>query len=169
MMRKNRCMMLSIVAGILMVLSGCGANIKYDTAKPVEAVDEVLPEDKVLSDYMMGAGYEYEDTLALDLSERYGEEVVIYNSEELSTEMIESRDGSEVIVERCYGVVVNNDGDGLVLHPYDEDYGYISYRRCDGVRTGTLMLTYLVYNPETTYLDDIIERYDCVVSHDMED
>lgn len=170
MMMKNRHIILGfIIAFIFVVLTGCG--VEHETARAIEIVDEFdnsSPEDEILKEYMMGVGYEYEDTLVLDLSERYGNDVVIYNSEELSPDMIESRDRDEVIVERCYGIVTNDNKDGLVIHPYDEDYGYISYCRCDGVQKGTLMLTYLVYNPKTTYLDDIKERYDCVVSHDME-
>lgn len=148
---------------IAMFLSGCGTGINMQTS------EEFAIEDKILKDYMMGAGYEYEDTLVLDLSERFDKEVTIYDAEELSPERIESRNEKEVIVERCFGMVTSQNGDGLVLHPYDEDFGYISYRSCEGIREGMLIVTYMVYNPENTYLDDIIERYDCVVSHELED
>jgi len=173
MMRKNKYIILGFaVALVFAVLTGC--SIENDNVKEGEIVNEFnncSPEDKILKDYMMGVGYEYEDTLYLDLSERYGEEIAFYDSDEISLDFLENR-SDEVIVERCYGMAVNRDGDGKVLNAYDEDYDYISYRRCLGneqIREGTLLVTYFVYNPDTTYCDDIVERYDCVVSHEMED
>ena len=173
MMKGNRYIILGLfVASVFASLTGCG--VKHDNIIATEIFDEFdncSPEDEILKDYMMGAGYEYEDTLYLDLSERYDGKIVFRDSDEISLDFLENRSG-EVIVERCYGMAVNKNGDGKVLNAYDEDYDYISYRRClenEQIREGTLMVTYLIYNPDTTYCDDIIERYDCVVSHGMED
>lgn len=120
---------------------------------------------------MSDIGWEYEDELIADFSERYDGDVIIYNSNELSLEMLENRNG-DVIIERCYGLVTDKEnGAGKVLYPYDEDYDYISYFRCKGfgIREGTLIMTYLVYNPDSNYCDDIIDRFDCLVSRELED
>lgn len=139
-------------------------------AKRVEATEnEVITTDSLREEYMMSVGTEYEDTLIMDFSDRYESEVVIYDSDDLTLEMLENRNG-KVIIERCYGVVIDaGNGAGKVLNPCDEDFDYISYSRCEGIREGTLMMTYLVYDPDTNYFDDIMERYDCVVSHELED
>lgn len=49
-------------------------------------------------------------------------------------------------------------------------YDYISYNGIDfQTYDGTIILTYLVYNPNTTYTDDIIERYDFCLDREFED
>lgn len=149
--------------GIVWGMIGCASN--STVAAPCDS------ERDVLSEYMIGAGFEYESTLMCDLSERYNvsfDDIRIYDSNDLSLNTIEARD-DELIIERCYGMVVTPERDGKVLNPYDENYDYISYKRCSDIREGTRMLTYLVYNPDTQYCDDITERYDCVVSREFED
>lgn len=156
--RIVKCLTLSLT-GLILSFTGCR-----------NAVWEITPEN-IFESYRVSVGNEYEDTLILDLFERYGREIVIYDSAELSIEDLENRNG-KVIVERCNGKVTSREMDGRVLNPYDVDYSYISYRSYTGsekLREGTLMLTYLVYNPDSNYCDDIIERYDCVVSHELED
>ena len=150
-----------IVTAIMFGFTGC--------AEKVVAEDNVITTDGLREEYMMSVGVEYEDTLIMDFSDRYEGDVIIYDSNDLTLDMLENRNG-QVIIERCYGVVIDDEnGAGKVLNPYDEDYDYISYSRCEGVREGTLMMTYLVYNPDTNYFDDIMERYDCVVSRELED
>ena len=175
-MRNNlmkRVLTMVFIATICMLsFAGCGKTAEVaDTSttgfEESNEPEEITP-DGILEDYMESVGIEYEETLIMDLSERFDGEISICDSSTLSTEVLENRNG-RVIVERCYGMVVSRDGDGKVLNPYDKDYDYISYRRCDETREGTLMLTYLVYNPDTNYWDDIIERYDSVVSHELED
>lgn len=137
----------------------------------VVTVDEPITVDSLRAEYMSKIGWEYEDELIADFSERYERDVIIYNSDELSLEMLENRNG-DVVIERCYGVVADaEDGTGKVLYPYDEDYDYISYLRCKGfgIHEGTLMMTYLVYNPDNNYHDDIMDRFDCLVSRELED
>lgn len=92
------------------------------------------------------------------------ENIVVYDSSELTAEILENRRGTTV-VERCFGMVKNAEsGDGIILNPEDKDYNYISYR---GVywplSDGTILLSYMVYNPDNNYIDDIAERYDFVL------
>lgn len=61
-----------------------------------------------------------------------------------------------------------NAGDGIVLNA-DDEY-YISYRGVDfPTCDNTIILNYFIYNPDTTYTDDIMERYDFVLSREIED
>lgn len=64
-----------------------------------------------------------------------------------------------VIVERCIGKVKNKNKDGKALNA--KNY-YISYRgvKC---KTGDIVVTYFLYNPETNMSDDIIARWDFVL------
>lgn len=144
-----------VVAVLIMDFTGC-----------VEATENM---ENILEDHITSVGNECEDTLVMDFSERYDGEVFVYDSDELTLDTLENRNG-KVIVERCYSVVTDaHNGIGKVLNVSDKNFNYISYSRCEGIREGTLMLTYLVYNPDTNYCDDIVERYDCVVSHELED
>lgn len=80
----------------------------------------------------------------------------IYDFDDVSREILENRNG-KVIVERVIGVVTSYDGDGKVLNSDN----YISYKRANILYgKGSIILTYLVYNPNTDYVDDVIERYD---------
>ena len=76
------------------------------------------------------------------------------------------------IVERVIGIVTNKErkSDGRILNTDSEQYNYISYNGCDlEYTTGTIIVTYLMYNPNTNYEDDIIERYDYILDKKFED
>ena len=91
----------------------------------------------------------------------------IFDASELTTEMLESRSSEVVIIERCISIVTNanEEGDGKMLN-YDGDY-YIKHDK--GIEDGTIMLSYFIYNPNTQYYDDIIERYDFVLDTEYVD
>ena len=91
----------------------------------------------------------------------------IFDASELTTEMLESRTPEVVIIERCISIVTNakEEGDGKVLN-YDGGY-YIKHDK--GIEDGTIMLSYFIYNPNTQYYDDIIERYDFVLDTEYAD
>lgn len=105
-----------------------------------------------------------------DVLSGYANGFKIYDSSELSAEILESRKG-DVVVERCIGIVTNKmTGDGKVLNAYDKQYDYISYRSVNNqaYRDGTVFISYMVYNPENNYIDDITERYDFVLCREYE-
>ena len=93
----------------------------------------------------------------------------VYGSSQLSGEDIERRDG-RLIAERCIGIVTDaQSGAGRVLNPYDKEYDYISFSRCNvPYKDGTVIVSYLVYNPETDWVDDVIDRYDFVLTREYE-
>ena len=91
---------------------------------------------------------------------KYGKKwkVRVYESENLSTRKLKTRKGKGVvIVEKIRGTVTDNLSNGNV------NGCYISYKSVRGVRKGSQVVTYLVYNPRTNALDDIIRRYDVVI------
>lgn len=94
----------------------------------------------------------------------------IFDSSEVTAQDIENRNGS-LIVERCIGIVTDAArGDGVVLNSDDDICSYIGYANCDVPYTeGTIIVTYLVYNPKTTWVDDIIDRYDFVLTREYEE
>lgn len=77
-------------------------------------------------------------------------------------ELLENRDG-KLVVERAIGVVLDEDGNGKIINcQYCPDC-YIHYN-CGSV--GDVIESYLVYNPDTDYYDDIMDRYDYIIGHD---
>ena len=91
--------------------------------------------------------------------------IEIYDTNDLDAETLESREiNGKLIVERLYGVVLNEQGDGELLDCKTE-FNYISYRSIiDSVNVGDVICTYVIYNPENDYVDDIIERWDWTVT-----
>jgi len=117
------------------------------------------------------AGYGETEAAFLRLLETAGDENIrVYDASELTAEILENRSGT-MIVERCIGLVTSKQrGDGIVLNAANEDYNYISYRGVyRPISDGTVMLSYMVYNPDNNYVDDIMERYDFVLSREWED
>lgn len=88
--------------------------------------------------------------------------IQIIDSSNLSGEILRNRNGN-IIIEECIGVVTNAEGDGKILNCYDSEYNYISYKGIDKANVGDKILTYLIYNPETDYIDDIIYRFDYII------
>lgn len=116
--------------------------------------------------------YPIEDNFVMTIVELGYTNFHIYNSCNVTGEMLRSRTQSEkIIIERVIALVTNaeREGDAKVLNT-NGDYNYISYYGTDlDYTTGTIMITYLMYNPETDYEDDIIERYDFVLDRNFED
>jgi hypothetical protein len=63
------------------------------------------------------------------------------------------------LVEKETGIVTNaKKGDGLTSHGY-----YISYKRVKGIKKGSRIVSYFVYQKGNNHIDDIIDRYDVVI------
>lgn len=161
-----------IFAVLLLLITTCGC---VPTA-PVVIADSSTSESN--SNITLDKCLEYGDYQWVEIEDCFVEDTlkslpckyVIYNSSDLTAEILESRKGI-IIVERCFGFVTNKEtGDGKILNAADKNYDYISYRSvtekyCDG----TVFLSYMIYNPENNYVDDITERYDFVLSREWED
>ena len=94
----------------------------------------------------------------------------VYETDEITGDMLEHRNGA-LICELCVGIVTDaQSGDGRVINTKENYFNYISYRGFDQpYYDGTVVVTYLVYNPENNYVDDVIDRYDFVLTREYED
>lgn len=114
-----------------------------------------------------------EDSFVLEMHDKGYNNIDIYDTKDITENLLESRTESDrLIVERAIGIVTNRErqGDGKILNTDDDYYNYISYRNVDfNTCDGTIVLTYLIYNPDTSYTDDIIERYDFCLDRNFED
>lgn len=152
---------------LLLTVCGCTATTPAEVDTPPDETGITLEKCLKYGDYQW---VEIEDLFVEDVLAKMPYEYELYDASELFAEVLENRNGL-VIVERCIGFVTNKEtGDGRVLNALDENYNYISYRSvtedyCDG----TVFVSYMIYNPENNYVDDIIERYDFVLSREWED
>lgn len=170
-----------LVTSFLMVsISGCApstpdqepkseapADIVEYISSSVEAnVFEINGIKRDIGDYL-----ETEELFLMELEENGLTDYELYDASELSLETLENRSG-KTIIERCISVVTNGKtGDGKLLN-FESKYGgyYISYNCIlDEVRDGTVVLSYMIYDPLTNFSDDIMERHDFVICCEYED
>lgn len=130
------------------------------------AACKVTPASGKIAD---GISYSQSEKVFLEEMKAKGyENIKIYDESELSDDILINRvNNKEVIVERTLGVVTNQTepGDGIIINPdkYCVDNGqtYISYENMGfATRYGMIIVTYCLYNPKTSWTDDIIERHD---------
>lgn len=96
--------------------------------------------------------------------------VQIYNTNELTPQIMANRDG-KVIVEKIVGKVTNDKLDGEILNCNIDNGGYINkdggnyinYERVEGAKKGDKILTYYIYNPFTNEQDDVLTRLDFII------
>lgn len=79
----------------------------------------------------------------------------VYDSSELTEDILANRQG-KLIIEKCVGTVKDDEKNGSL-----EDGSYISYTDVDCIK-GDTVITYLIFNPETNYSDDVVGRFDFV-------
>lgn len=91
----------------------------------------------------------------------------VYDPDEITEEMLLSRDDSNVIIEHVHGICMDEEGNGRVLNT-DSEYDYIAYNgfACTAlVEVGDIVDTYLIYDPACQAPDCIIERRDFITYH----
>ena len=164
MKKMNNIVIVALCVAILgVLLTGCG-KLLNDNKKAVKngntAFSEVLEAEEMEAEQPEAVKDETTlkcEEIEKEIIEEYGD-FEMYSSSELTGEMLEKRmNGDKVIVERTKGIVLDDELNGSA-----EGY-YISYRSVEGAQPGDEVITYLVYNPATSYIDDIIERYDVIV------
>lgn len=102
--------------------------------------------------------------MAMDVvSEIEAPTVQVIDCNDLTLEMLTTRKEKNIMyIERIFGRVIDNNGNGKILNPPEDGGYYISYDRVEDARKGNLIITYCVYNPYTNYDDDVIERWDFI-------
>ena len=173
----------------IMTLTGGGISAGTEVAAPIPDTVSVM-EDNTKADAIIGTQsfknynvtvdgktehltayvFSIEDNYALEMYDLGYNNFDIYDSQELTEDMLLNRvDSGRIIIERIIGIVENSEtGDGKVLnHDYDT---YITYKGTHGLdyKDNTIIITYLLYNPDTAYTDDVLERYDFVLSRTFE-
>lgn len=136
------------IAGVLSLYIGCSMMTE---AKRVNAANmaEKTAEEKIVESY-----YDTADVYEI---------FKIYREYELTPEILTNRKGS-LVIEMVIGKCIDAEsGAGVVIGKEDEHYNYISYKNVPGVKTNDIVCSYLLYNPDNNYEDDIIERYDFIL------
>ena len=88
--------------------------------------------------------------------------IQVYDTNDITYDLLVNRNGN-ILIERTIGQVLNENGDGLILNTDDDYYNYISYRSVKDAQVGDIILTYFIYNPDTSYEDDILDRFDYII------
>lgn len=146
------------ILGVLLIFSGCSPS-KNEPSVVVHINGDA---------YTISGFGEIEDSLLSLLEIAGAENIVLYDCSELSAEILENRQGT-TIVERCIGIVTDKQTDRGVILNADDGY-YISYSNVYHPKTeGTMILSYMVYGSDNNYVDDVVERYDFVLSREWED
>lgn len=82
-------------------------------------------------------------------------------SEDLTAETLETR-GSDIIIEKNIGTVIDDDLNGRVMGG-DPNFSYINYSGVAGAKKGDVILTISIYQPGNTSIDDIAVRFDYII------
>lgn len=75
--------------------------------------------------------------------------------------ILTKRKGKYTLIEVTQGVCINKRKDGRIINTIRKKYNYISYRGVKGIRKGSRITTYFVYD-DSNEVDTIIKRVDVV-------
>lgn len=132
-------------------------NVKqYMSLADIQSIDYYEGKNKLTINTSTDS-YDFEPTINVIPTETETQDNIcqVYDSFELTEDILANRQG-KLIIEKCVGTVIDDEKNGSL-----EDGSYISYESVDCTK-GDSVITYLIYNPDTNYTDDVIERFDCV-------
>lgn len=128
---------------------------QYLAVNDIQSIDCYVSENKLTISTSTDS-YNFEPTINVIPSETETDNICqVYDSSELTEDILANRQG-KLIIEKCIGTVTDDEKNGSL-----EDGSYISYENVDCVK-GDTIITYLIYNPDTNYTDDVVERFDFV-------
>lgn len=129
---------------------------QYLAVNDIKSIDYYVSENKLTVNTSTDS-YNFEPTINVIPTETETQDNIcqLYDSSELTEDVLANRQG-KLIIEKCIGTVIDDEKNGSL-----EDGSYISYADVDCVK-GDSVITYLIYNPDTNYTDDVIERFDYV-------
>lgn len=129
---------------------------QYLAVNDIDSIDYYASENKLTINTSTDS-YDFEPTINVIPTETETQDNIcqVYDSFELTEDILANRQG-KLIIEKCVGTVIDDEKNGSL-----EDGSYISYESVDCTK-GDSVITYLIYNPDTNYTDDVIERFDYV-------
>lgn len=128
---------------------------QYLAVNDIQSIDYYTSENK-LTINTSSDSYDFEPTINVIPSETETDNICqVYDSSELTEDILANRQG-KLIIEKCVGTVTDDEKNGSL-----EDGSYISYADVNCTK-GDSVITYLIYNPDTNYTDDVIERFDFI-------
>lgn len=128
---------------------------QYLAVNDIQSIDYYSSENKLTISTLTDS-YDFTPTVSETETDNICQ---VYDSSDLTEDILANRQG-KLIIEKCVGTVSDNEKNGIIQNA-DSDYNYISYADVDCAK-GDTVTTYLIYNPETNYIDDVIERFDYV-------
>lgn len=133
---------------------------QYMSLADIQSINYYASENKLTIDTSTDS-YDFIPTINVIPSETETQDNIcqVYDSSELTEDILANRQG-KLIIEKCVGTVIDDEKNGAIQNA-DSDYNYISYADVDCTK-GDTITTYLIYNPETNYTDDVIKRFDFV-------
>lgn len=129
---------------------------QYLAVNDIQSIDYYVSENKLTINTSTDS-YDFVPTVNVIPTETETQDNIcqLYDSSELTEDILVNRQG-KLIIEKCVGTVTDDEKNGSL-----EDGSYISYESVNCTK-GDTIVTYLIYNPETNYTDDVIERFDYV-------
>lgn len=132
---------------------------QYLAVNDIQSIDYYSSENK-LNISTSSDSYDFEPTVNIIPTETETDNFCqVYNSSDLTEDILANRQG-KIIIEKCVGTVTDDEKNGAIQNA-DSDYNYISYADVDCIK-GDTVITYLIYNPNTNYIDDVVERFDFI-------
>ena len=132
---------------------------QYLAVNDIQSIDYYTSENKLTISTSTDS-YNFEPTINVIPSETETDNICqVYDSSELTEDILANRQG-KLIIEKCVGKVTDDEKNGAIQNA-DSDYNYISYTDVDCAK-GDTIITYLIYNPDTNYTDDVIKRFDYI-------
>lgn len=127
---------------------------QYLAVDDIKSIDYYASENKITISTTTDS-YDFEPTVINAKSNANDNICEIYDTEDLTEDILTNRQG-KLIIEKCIGTVIDDEKNGSL-----ENGSYISYENVDCVK-GNTIVTYLIYNPDTNYTDDVVNRFDFV-------
>ena len=127
---------------------------QYLAVDDIKSIDYYASENKITISTTTDS-YDFAPTVINAKSNANDNICEIYDTEDLTEDILTNRQG-KLIIEKCIGTVIDDEKNGSL-----ENGSYISYENVDCVK-GNTIVTYLIYNPDTNYTDDVVNRFDFV-------